>query len=75
MYLCVTGQTRRKHNEEHNNLYWSPNFIRVIKSRRIRWAEHVARMWERRVAYMVLVEKKPLGRHRCRWGDNIKVDL
>jgi len=75
MYLCVTGQTRKKHNEEHNNLYWSPNFSRVIKSRRMRWAEHVARMWEKRGSYRVLVGKRPLGRHRCRWKDNIKIHL
>ena len=75
MYLCITGETRRKHNEEHNNLYCSPSFIRVIKSRRRRRAEHVAGMWERRDAYKVLVGMRPLGRHRCRWEDNIKIYL
>jgi hypothetical protein len=75
MYLRVTGQTIRKHNEEHNNLYRSPSFIRVIKSRRMRWAEHVAGMWERRGSYRFLVGMIPLGRHRCIWEDNIKIDL
>jgi hypothetical protein len=75
MYLCLNGETRRKHNEEHNNLYCSPSFIRVIKSRRMRWAEHVAGMWERRGSYRVLVGMRSLGRYRCRWEDNIKIDL
>jgi hypothetical protein len=64
---------------ELNDLYSSPNIIRVIKSRRMRWAEHVARMGEGRGAYRILVEKpegrRPLGRPRRRWEDNIKTDL
>ena len=51
----VTGEWRRLHNEEHNDLYSSPNIVRVIKYRRMRWAGHVARMGEERVAYGVLV--------------------
>jgi hypothetical protein len=61
------------------SLYSSPNIVRVIKSRRIRWAGHVARMVEGRGVYRVLVgrheEKRPLGRPRRRWEDNIKMDL
>jgi hypothetical protein len=75
----VTGEWRRLHNKELHALYSSPNIIRVIKSRRLRWAEHVARMGERRGAYRVLVGKpegrRPLGRPRRRWEDNIKMDL
>ena len=71
----VTGEWRKLHNEELNDLYCSPYFVRVIKSRSMRWAAHVARMGERRVAYRVLVRKpegkRPLGRHRRRWEDNI----
>jgi hypothetical protein len=67
----VTGEWRRLHNEELYDLYSSPNIIRVIKSRRMRWAGHVARMWERRGAYRILVgnveDEKPAGRHRRRW--------
>jgi hypothetical protein len=74
----VTGEWRRLHNEELNDLYSSTN-IRVIKSRRMRWAEHVARMGDRRGAYWVLVGRpegmRPLGRPRRRWEDNIKQDL
>jgi hypothetical protein len=70
---------RRLHNEELNNLYSSPNSIRVIKSRRMRWAGHVARMGEERGAYRILVggpeRMRPLGRPRRRWEDNIKMDL
>ena len=66
----VTGEWRRLHNEELNDLYSSPNIVRVIKSRRMRWAGHVARMGEEREAYRVLVgkpeEKRPLGRPRRR---------
>jgi len=51
----VTGEWRKLHNEELNNLYWSPYIVRVIKSRRRRWAGHVARMGERRGVYRVLV--------------------
>jgi hypothetical protein len=75
----VTGEWRRLHNEELNDLYSSPNIIWLIKSRRMRWAGHVARMGEGRVAYRVLVGRpegrRPLGRPRCRWEDNIKMDL
>jgi hypothetical protein len=75
----VTGEWRKLHNEELNDLYCSPNIVRVIRSRIMGWASHVARMWVRRVAYRVLVGKpggkRPLGRPRCRWEDNGKVDL
>jgi len=64
----VTGEWRKLHNEELNVLYCSSNIVRVIKSRRMRWAEYVARMGERRVVYRVLVgtpkRKRPLGRPR-----------
>jgi hypothetical protein len=75
----VTGDWRRLHNEELNDLYSSPNIIRVIKSRRMRWAGHVARMGERRGAYRILVMRpegrRSIGRPRRRWEDNIKMDL
>jgi len=75
----VTGKWRKLHNEELNNLYSSPNIVRVIKSRRIRWAGHVARMGEGRGVYRVLVGKpegrRPLRRPRRRWEDNIRMDL
>ena len=75
----VTGEWRRLHNEELNDLYSSPNIVRVIKSRRIRWAGHVARMAEERGVYRVLVGKpegkRPLGRPRRRCVDNIRTDL
>ena len=75
----VTGEWRRLHNEELNDLYSSPNIVRVKKSRRMRWAGHVARMGEERVVYRVLVGKpegkRPLGRPRRRWVDNIRMDL
>jgi len=75
----VTGEWRRLHNEELNDLYSSPNIVRVIKSRRMRWAQHVTRMVEEREVYRVLVGKpegkRPLGRARCRWVDNIRMDL
>ena len=70
---------RRVHNEELNDLYSSPNIVRVIKSRRMRWAGHVARMGEERGVYRGLVWKpegrRPLGRSRRRWVDNIRMDL
>ena len=67
------------HNEELRDLYSLPNIVRVVKSRRMRWAGHVARMGQGRGVYRVLVGKpegkKPLGRPRRRWEDNIKMDL
>ena len=67
----VTGEWRKLHNEELNDLYCSPNIVRMIKSRRKRWAGHVARMGERRGVYRVLVGKpegkRPLGRPRRRY--------
>ena len=75
----VTGEWRRLHNEELNDLYSSPNIVRVIKSRRMRWAGNVVGMGEERGAYRVLVGKlegkRPLGRLRHRLVDNIKMDL
>ena len=75
----VTEEWRRLHNEELNDLYSSPNIVRVIKSRRMRWAGHVARMGKERGVYRVLVGKpegkRPLGRPRRRWVDNIRMDL
>ena len=75
----VTGEWRKLHNEELNVLYCSPNILRVTKSRRMRWAGHVARMGGRRGVYRDLVGKpegeRPLGRPRCRWEGNIKMDL
>jgi len=67
------------HNEELNDLYSSPNIVWVIKLRRMRWVGHVARMGEDRRVYRVLLGKpkrrRPLGRPRCRWMDNIRMDL
>jgi len=75
----VMGEWRRLHDEELNELYSSPNIVRVIKSRRMRWAGHVARMDEERGVYKVLVGKpeggRPLGRSRLRRVDNIRLDL
>ena len=75
----VTGEWRRLHDEELNDLYCSPNIVRVIKSRRMRLAGHVARMGEERGVYRFLLEKlegrRPLGRPRRRWVDNIRMDL
>jgi hypothetical protein len=75
----VTGDSRKLHNEELHNLYPSSSVIRVIKSRRMRWAGHVARMGGKMNAYRTFVGKRegkrPLGRPRRRWGDNIKMDL
>jgi len=75
----VRGKWRKLHNEEPNDLYSSSNIVRVINSRRMRWAGHVACMGERRDIYRILVEKperkRPLGRTRHRREDNIKMDL
>ncbi|KAJ4426655.1 hypothetical protein ANN_26453 [Periplaneta americana] len=75
----VTGEWRKLHNTELHALFSSPDIIRNIKSRRLRWAGHVVRMDESRSAYRVLVGrpegKRPLGRPRRRWEDNIKMDL
>ena len=75
----VTGDWRRLHNEELNDLYSSLNIVRVIKSRRMRWAGHVARMGEERGADRVLAGKpegkRQLGRPGRRWVDNIRMDL
>jgi hypothetical protein len=75
----ITGEWRRLHNKELNDLYSSPTIIRVMESRRMRWAGHIARMGEGRGAYRILVGRpegrRPLGRPRCRWEDNIKMDL
>jgi hypothetical protein len=76
---AVTGEWRKLHNEELHNLYSSPNIIRQVKSRRMRWAGHVARMGEERKVYKVSVGKpegkRPLGRSRHRWEDRIRMDL
>jgi hypothetical protein len=75
----ITGEWRRLRNEELNDLYSSPNIVRVIKSRRMRWGGHVERVGEEREVYRVLVGKpegkRPLGRPRHRWVDNIRMDL
>jgi hypothetical protein len=75
----VTGEWRKLHNEELRDLHASPSIIRIIKPRRMRCAGHVARMGEKRNTYRLLVgkleRKRPLGRPRCRWVDNIKMDL
>jgi hypothetical protein len=79
----VTGGCKKKkkklHNEELRNLYSSPNIIRTIKSRRMRLTGHVARMGAKRNAYRILVGKpegkRPLGRPRRRWVDNIKINI
>ena len=75
----VTWEWRKLHNEELNDLYCSPNIVRVITSRRMRWAEHVARMEERRDVYRVLVGKpegkRTLVRPWRRWEFTIKMDL
>jgi hypothetical protein len=75
----LTGEWRRLHNRELYALYSSPNIIRVIKSRRLKWAGHIARMGKTRGANRVLVGKHegraPLGIMRCKWENNIKMDL
>jgi hypothetical protein len=75
----VTGGWRKLHNEELHNLYSSSGIIRMIESRRMRWAGHIARMGAKRNAYRILVgkpeSKRPLGRSRRRWVNNIKMNL
>jgi hypothetical protein len=75
----VTGEWRKLHNEELHDLYSSPSIIKIMKTRRMRWAGHVARMGEKRNEYGLLVgkleERMPLGRTRRRWLDNIRMDL
>jgi hypothetical protein len=75
----VTGEWRKLHNEELRDLYSSPSIIRIMKTRRMRWAGHVAQMGEKRNAYRLLVgkpeRKRPLERPRHRWVINIKFDL
>jgi hypothetical protein len=75
----VSGVLRKRHIEELHDLYSSPSIIRIIKWRRMKWAGHVARMGEKRNVYRLLVgkpeRKRPLGRPRSRWMDNIKMDL
>jgi len=75
----VTRERRGLHNEELNDFYSSPNILRVIKLRRMRWAGHVARMGEEKGVYRLLLGKpegkKPMGRPRRRWVDNIRTDL
>jgi hypothetical protein len=76
----VVGGWKRLHNEKLHNLHASPNIIRVINSRkRMKWVGHVACTGEKRNTYKMLVKKpegkKPFGRLRCRWEDNIKMDL
>jgi hypothetical protein len=73
------GSWRKLHNDELHSLYSSPNIVRVIKSRRLKWGGHVARMVEGRSVYTILIGRSegkiPLGRPRRRWEDNIKMDL
>jgi hypothetical protein len=74
----VTGGWKKLHNDELHNLYSSPSIIRMIKSRTMKWAGHLARMGGKRNAYKILVGKpegkRPLGRPRRRWVENIKMD-
>jgi hypothetical protein len=75
----VTGEWRKLHNGELHDLYSSPSIIKMVKTRGMRWAGHVARMGEKRNVYRLLVGKpegrRPLGRARRRWLDNIRMDL
>jgi hypothetical protein len=75
----LTGGWRKVHNKKLHNLYFSSSIIRMIKSKRMRWAGHVARMGEKRNGYRILVGnpegKRALGTQRRRWVDNIKIDL
>jgi hypothetical protein len=84
MYVCpkragVMGGWRKLYNVELHNLYSSPSIIRIIKSRRMKWVGHVARIGEKRNVCRLLVGKpegkRPLGRQRRKWIDNIKMDL
>jgi hypothetical protein len=75
----VTGEWRKEHNKELCELYYLTCRIRIIKFRRMRWADHLARMGEKRYTYRLLMGKpegkRPLGRPRHRWVDNIRMDL
>jgi hypothetical protein len=75
----VTEEWRKLHNEEVNDLYFLPNIVWVVKSRRMRWAGHLARVGVNRGVHRVLVGKpegkRPLGRPGSRWEDNIKIEL
>jgi hypothetical protein len=75
----VTGEWRKLHNEEFHDLYSSPSIITRIRARRMRWAGHVARTGEKKNVYRLLVGnpegRRPLGRKRRRWVDNIRMDL
>jgi hypothetical protein len=75
----LIGEWRKLHNEELHDLYSSPSIIRKMKSRRMIWAGHVARIREKRNVYRLLVGKpegrRPLGKPRCKWLDNIRMDL
>ena len=76
----MNGEWRRLYNDERHSLYRSPNIVRVIKSRRLRWAGHVARIEEDRSAFKgkktgKTTGKRPLGRPWCRWEDTIRMDL
>ena len=78
-FMVTKGSGEKLQNEDLSDLYSSPNIVRLIKSRRMRWAGKVVRMGEKRGVYRVFVdkpeEKRPLGRPRRRWEDNIKTDL
>jgi hypothetical protein len=74
----VTGEWRKMHNEDLHELYSSPSIIRIMKSRRMRWAGHVTRMGEKTNAYRLVGKpegKRPLGSPRRRWVDTIRIDL
>ena len=75
----MTGECRELHNVELNDLYCSPNIVLAIKLIRMKWAGHMAHMLQKRGVYRVVVRKperkRPLGRSRRRWEDNIKMDL
>ena len=76
---CENGEWRTLHNEEFHSLYRSPYIVRVIKSRRLRWAGHVARMQKGRSSFKILTGKptgkRTLGRSKCRWEENNRMDL